>query len=292
MSLTLMTHQFITTFIFFQSSVIPKLVLSSCVRKVMKKSGKGMKPRLYLCYVKPCSSMYVEAYSKWWGHASTFASVQKPGGSGACSARETFKTRCSKVNLCLDARKNTRSWCSSSCDDFANKDAWKWLSIISGPDYWNGILEWPICTKIILIHCNKVCLAVELHPALYKFSNMTFCQPCLSRLFVVILKCIFAACAILKWVDGLELLLGLLRQWHIKLVKTSLGLINSSPSAWEDWWYSMLVDIIVKCASLDRLHHSQGFLELEQRYVLFYCLCWSLWHRLSPLSFNISEETV
>ena len=136
-----------------------------------------------------------EAFWKQWGHASTSASAQKLGGSRTCSARQTFTTRCSELTFsghfwtiifiqsylynCLDAHKNARSQRSSSFEYSAKQRCLK----MAVNNYWTRLLEWITGLTIFALKSflyTQDYLTVELHPALYKVSNMTFCQPCLA----------------------------------------------------------------------------------------------------------------
>ena len=49
------------------------------------------------------------------------------------------------------------------------------LDWTTGMDYWNGLLGWPFSHYKSSMPSKKICLPVELHPTLYKVSNMTAC---------------------------------------------------------------------------------------------------------------------
>ena len=112
-------------------------------------------------------------------------------------------------------------------------------------NYWTD----NFCTKIILIHSRlPICrvASCSVQGFQHDFLPALPSSLCLSS-FCSYVKCTSVASAMQtetsRWINCL------LRQWHLKLVRTSLALLNSSPFAWEDWWYSLLVDTTVKYAS-------------------------------------------
>ena len=62
------------------------------------------------------------------------------------------------------------------------------LDWTSGMDNWNGLLGWPFLPYKSSMPSKKICLPVELHPTLYKLSNMTACEPCLQLLLSFVIQ--------------------------------------------------------------------------------------------------------
>ena len=152
-------------------------------------------------------------------------------------------------------------------------------------NYWTD----NVCTKIILIHSRlPICrvASCSVQGFQHDFLPALPSSLCLSS-FCSYVKCTSVASAMQTetswWINCL------LRQWHLKLVRTPLALLNSSPSAWEDWWYSLLVDTTVKYASHNEecaaaTGQTASLLELEQSYVMVYYLM------LEPLTQVISAQ--